>query len=93
MRFIIYGNGGGIDKVKEKLANPKETFETIKEVFEIIVKRYCGMLDIKDLSIRYYCYDNRIEKDVYMVVTNRCGNEDYIKRYKYPQFVSYLVNI
>lgn len=93
MRFFLYGNSGGIDKVKDNLVNPKETFETIKEVFETIVKRYSGMLDIKDLSIQYYCYDNRIEKDVYMVVTNKFGNENYIEKYKCPQFISYLVNI
>lgn len=29
MRFFIYGNSGGIDKVKEELSNPKETFDDI----------------------------------------------------------------
>ena len=29
MRFFIYGNSGGIDKVKEELNNPKETFSNI----------------------------------------------------------------
>lgn len=91
--YFIYGNSGGIDKVKEELSNPKETFENIKEVFETIVKRYSGMLDIEDLSVKYYCYDDRIERDVYMIVTNRCGNEDYIEKYKCPQFAGYLVSI
>lgn len=93
MKFFIYGNGGGINKVIEELDNPKETFESLKEVFETIVRRYFGLLDIEDLSIKYYCYDDRIKKDVYMVVTNRYGDENYIKKYKCPQFVSYLVSV
>ena len=93
MKFFLYGNGGGIDEVKKELKHPKETFKTIKEVFEEIKRRYGDFLDIEDLSVKYYCYDDRIEKDVYMVVTDRCGKEDYIKKYKCPQFVSYLVNV
>lgn len=93
MKFFIYGNGGGIDKVKEELKNPKETYESIKEVFEEIKRRYGNLLDIDDLSVKYYSYDARIEKDVYMVVTNKCGKENYIKKYKCPQYVSYLVSI
>lgn len=92
MKFFIYGNGGDIDEVKEELNSPKETFASIKEVFVKIKERYGNLLDIEDLSIKYYCYDDRIGKDVYMVVTNRCGKENYIKKYKYPQFVSYMVN-
>ena len=91
--YFIYGNSGGINKVKEELNNPKETFSNIKEVFEKIKERHGNLLDITDLSIKYYCYDDRIKKDVYMVVTDRCGDEKYIEKYKCPQFVSYLVNI
>ena len=93
MKFFIYGNGGGIDKVKEELKNPKETYESIKEVFEEIKRRYANLLDIDDLSVKYYGYDARIGKDVYMVVTNKCGKENYIKKYECPQYVSYLVSI
>ena len=81
MKFFIYGNGGGIDEVKKALKNPKETFNTIKEVFEAIKRRYGDLIYIDDLSVKFYCYDDRIDKDVYMVVTNRCGKEDYIKKY------------
>lgn len=91
--YFIYGNSGGIDKVKKELENPKETFANIKEVFEKIKERHGNLLNITDLSVKYYCYDDRIEKDVYMVVTDRCGDENYIEEYKCPQFTSYLVNI
>lgn len=93
MKFFIYGNGCYFDKVKEELANPKQTFSTIEEVFAEIQRKYQGFIDIKDLSVQYYCYDERIGKEVYMVVTKRCGDEDYIEKYGVPQFVSYLVNV
>lgn len=93
MRFFIYGNSGGIDKVKEELSNPKETFGSIKEVLVALKERYYNMFGIYDLSVIYYAYDERIEKDVYMVVTNKMGDEDYIEGYGHPQFVSYLVTI
>ena len=93
MKFFLYGNGGGIDKVKEELKNPKETFSTLKEAFEEIVRRYSGFLDIRDLHIQYYYYDSRIEKEVFIVTTSRYGNEDYIKKCGCPQFVSYMVTV
>ena len=94
MRFYMYGNSGGIDKIKKELTNPKiNTFKTIKEVFVNIEKRYRNMLNISDLSIIYYCYDDRIKKDVYMIVTNRLGDEDYIKEFGHPCNISYLITI
>lgn len=90
--YFIYGNSG-IDKVKKELENPKETFVSIKEVFEKIKERHGDFLNIANLSVKYYAYDDRIEKDVYMVVTDRFGDENYIEKYKCPQFVSYLINI
>lgn len=93
MKFFLYGNSGGIDKVKEELSNPRETFGSIREVFEKIEEQYGNLMGVTDLSVIYYSYDDRIEKDVYMIVTNRCGDKDYIEEYKYPQFVSYMVTI
>ena len=91
MRYFIYGNGGGIDKVQEELKKPKETFWYIKDVFEKIIKDCKGDINIKDLSLHYYCYDPRIKRDVYMICTNRRGEENYIKKYGGPQFMKYLI--
>ena len=93
MKYFLYGNSGGIGKVKEELSNPKETFKNIKEVFVALKERYYNLFDISDLSIKYYAYDERIKKDVYMIVTNKLGNKDYIEEYGCPQFISYMVNI
>lgn len=94
MKFFIYGNSGGIDEVKKELANPKtKTFETIKQVCTTLVKQRDNAFDVEDLYIRYYGYDNRIEKDVYIIATCRHGKENYIKKYGCPQFISYMVTI
>lgn len=93
MRFFLYGNSGGIYRVKDELANPKETFATIREACMAVVERNHDMFDIEDLFIKYYGYDERIEKDVYMITTSCYGDEDYIKEYGYPQFVSYMVSV
>ena len=39
MRFFIYSNSGGIDKVREELSNPKETFGDIKDVLVALKER------------------------------------------------------
>jgi len=93
MRFFLYGNSGGIDNVKKELSNPKETFETIKDACAALVEQRLNAFDIEDLHIRYYGYDKRIEKDVYLIATSRYGKEDYIKKYGCPQFVSYMVTV
>lgn len=93
MKFFIYGNSGGIDKVIEELDNPKETFRSLKEVLLAIKEEYDNAFTIEDLSISYYTYDERIGKDVYIVATNQYDDEDYIEEYGCPQFVSYLVAI
>lgn len=93
MRYFVYGNSGGIDKVQEELKNPKETFGSIIEVFEAIKNKHGAMFDIRDLNIIHHCYDPRIDKDVYMITTNRYGKDDYIKLYRNPQFISFLVEV
>ena len=93
MGFFIYGNSGGIDKVMQELRNPKETFGSLTELFEAIKDKRGAMFDIKDLNIIYYCYDPRIDKEVYMITTNRYGEEDYIRLYGNPQFLYFLIEV
>ena len=93
MKYFLYGNSGGIGKVKEELSNPKETFDTIKDACISIVERNHNAFNIEDLYIRYSCYDERIDKDVYTISTGCYGLEDYIKEYGCPQFVSYMVTV
>ena len=93
MKFFLYGNSGGIDEVKKELTHPRETFETIKQACATLVRQRDNAFDIEDLYIRYYGYDERIEKDVYIIATSRHGKENYIKKYGCPQFISYMISI
>lgn len=93
MRFFLYGNGGGIDKVKKELANPVETFESIKDACVALIEQRMNAFSIEDLYIQYYGYDERIEKDVYLIATSRYGEENYIKKHGCPQFISYMVTV
>ena len=92
MKFYLYGNGGGIDKVIEDISNSPKTYASLKEVMFELKERYFNQFDIHDLAIQYYCYDNRLNKDVYIVATSRLGKEDYIQKYGCPQFISYMIS-
>lgn len=94
MGYLTYGNGGGIDKVIAEIANPTKVHEGIIAAFLDIVKTSPkGTYAVDDLSLKYYGFDERIGKDVYMIVSNRCGKENYIKKYGHPCFVRYLIEL
>lgn len=91
-KYLIYGNFCGTDYVIKQIKKPTQhVFESLKEVFEALVDLHYRNFHISDLSIRYYGYDDRIKKDVYIIGTSRMGKEDYIDKYGCPQFVSYLI--
>lgn len=92
-RYMIYGNSGGIGEVIEELKNPKETFGGIKEVFHHLVTTRGNSFSIEDLYVKYYAYDERIEKDVFMITLGRRGHIDLIKKHGCPQFLCYMVSV
>ncbi len=90
-RYFIYGNSGGINEVINDLKNYKGLrFRTLNEVFDYIADNSKGMKK-EDLSIKHWCYDDRIEKDVFMVSTNKFGKDNYIKKYGCTQFAGYYL--
>lgn len=93
MKFYLYGNGGGIDKVIEDISNSPKTYASLKEIMFELKERYFNQFDIYDLCIQYYCYDNRLNKDVYIVTTSRMGEEDYIQKCGCPQFISFMISL
>jgi hypothetical protein len=51
--------------------------------------------DIDDLRVRYHssCSVNSISYDIYLITTDRFGKENYLKKYKCPQALCYLVHL
>ena len=92
-KYFMYGNGGGIHNVIASLENNPEYYTTLKDCFENLVALCNGAYSIKDLTMDFYTFDERINKDVYVIGTKRYRQEDYIKEYGCPQFVQYLVEL
>lgn len=89
MRFFIYGNAGGIDEVKKELNKPKKTFKTLTDVFDHLVKNHNNAFTKEDLVLRLHAYDDRIDKNVYMISTVKYKGMKRIVR----MFISYLVEV
>lgn len=93
MSFFIYGNAGGIDEVIKELANPnKKTFKSLESVFKHLIKKNHDAFTMEDLSVRFYGYDERINKNVYMISTS---NYEYMSTriIGFKMFINYLVEI
>ncbi len=84
--MIIYRprRGGLREAMKEA-----RIFNSEREMFEYIVKQWDGLISIEDLSISEPLGDDeRIGwKDYRYVLTNRCGDRDYIKLYGCAQCI------
>lgn len=92
-KYFLYGNGGGIDKVIDDMNNSPHYFYSIKDALAEVaeeISRWGNPISIKeDLSVCFYCYDDRINKNVYMITTTKFGD----KTYPHPIFAKYLVDL
>lgn len=93
MRLFTYGNSGGIDCVIKNINNNPKTYNSIADVLNSVLEENKGFINLQDLSIKYYCKDERIGKTVYIITTDRYGDEDYIREYFSPRYVRYLIDL
>ena len=70
--------------LEESMAEVKE-FSSIKELCEYLAEQCKGAFDVSDIYISYYCYDERIDWETYIVTVGRYGKVDYLKKYASPQ--------
>lgn len=93
MKYFIYGNGGGITKTIEMMEiaedTNEDTFRTIDEILNYLVFDSLGCFNKDNLQVVFYGFDARINKDVFMVTTNRFEN----RKFDVPQFVKFIVVI
>lgn len=86
MKIIYRPQRGSLaDAMKEV-----KEFTTVKGMFDYIVKQWTNACDrapfgVDDLSIRYYCYDDRIDWETYLICTDRMFKE----KYDYPQAIGF----
>ena len=100
MKLFLYGNSGGIGGVieeisnnhkiyMEEISNNHKTYDTLYGAYSSLVEDNGRGFAIGDLSCRYYAYDDRLDKQVYIICTDRYFNEVYSS----PQFVSFMVEL
>lgn len=68
----------------EAMAEKKE-FSSIKAMLEYLVKEHKKAFDIKDISITYYCYDERISWETFIVTVAKYADEIY----EHPQAIGF----
>lgn len=86
-RYFIYGNSGGIKEVINDLnTNSGLRFENLNEVFNYIADNP-NRMSKNDLALKPYCFDDRINKFVFMITTKRFAKDNFT----YPQFAGYFL--
>jgi len=83
-----YGNAGGIDDVKKRVINPPyfNHYNTLYDLIHTLSNHsYYGnsIKAFKNLSIHHYGHDDRLHKQVFMVVATHSGLHE--------QFVCYFI--
>lgn len=68
----------------EAMAEKKE-FSSMKEMLEYLVKEHKKAFDIKDISITYYCYDERISWETFIVTVAKYADEIF----EHPQAIGF----
>ena len=68
----------------EAMAEVKE-FGSLKECFEYIIAELDGEVKLDDIYLSYYCYDERIDWDTYLVSVGKVGDENFCQEYGTPQ--------
>lgn len=60
-------------------------FSSIKEMCEYLVQDHGKAFDVSDVYISYYCYDNRIDWETFIVTVARYHD----KKYSHPQAIGF----
>lgn len=100
-KWYLYNNHGSINDVKKFLddaelgkANSAKLFDNVNHCLDFMANmKHPDYLDKTDLSVKYYGHDDRINRDVFIMLTDRFGHDDYIDMYGTPQFISFMIQV
>ena len=69
-------------------------FNTVEDMLNWICEdsEICGkeMIAVEDINLSYYCYDERIDWQTFVVTVNKWGNENYLEKYHCPQGIGFM---
>lgn len=70
-------------------------FDTVCEMLDWIVsneKEIYGrdMFSKTDINFTYYCYDERVDWETFIVTVNKYGNENYLDKYNHPMAIGFM---
>ena len=72
-------------------------FNTMEDLIDYLVKVHImnenKAFRKEDIYIHYYCYDERINWQTYLVCVGKYFNENYLQKYHCPQAIGYLTFI
>ena len=75
--------------LKESMDRVKE-FNSLKDMFSFISSTYLSMSDcLRDFYISYYCYDDRINWETYIITTSKMDGKNVCQLYGCPQAIGY----
>lgn len=66
-------------------------FHNKEDIFKYLVDVHKNCVCKENLNLKYYEYRNDIDKDVYIVTTDRYGDVNYIEKYGCPQYLCSVI--
>lgn len=79
MKYYCYGNASGIDSViKREIMFNHFYAESLKQIINYVENQEHKKRNIK---IIHYAYDDRLQKEVYMVVADHSGYKEQFELY------------
>lgn len=69
MKVLYRPQCGGLAEAMSKL----KEFSSLKELLDYLIKEYKGAFNYDSIFVYYYCYDNRIDWDTYVIcISEKC---------------------
>ena len=91
MKVLYRPQRGGLDESMEEL----KEFDTVEDLLNWLCEDSDigwgkEMFAVEDINFSYYCYDERIDWQTYIVTINKWGKEDYLEKYHRPQAIGFM---
>ena len=90
MKVLYRPQRGGLDESMEEL----KEFAAVEDLLNWLCEdsEICGkkMFEVEDINFSYYCYDERIDWQTFIVTINKWGEEDYLEKYHSPQAIGFM---